>query len=365
MKITRPTLLLDKQKCNKNIKQMVLKAAKHNLIFRPHFKTHQSREIGEWFRDSGVDKITVSSVQMAKYFADSGWDDITIAFPFNQLEIDEINDLASNIKLNILLIHPESVEFLKNHLKQEVGIFIKIDCGYHRTGILAENIADIDMLIDEISDVKKLCFKGFLTHSGHTYQTSSVKQILAIHDVTKFKMNLLKERYISQFPDMIISVGDTPSCSLAEDFTEIDEIRPGNFVFYDVMQYKLGACKTDQIAVAVACPIVAKSNKRNEITVYGGGVHLSKEFVLNDDCTKNYGLVVNLTENGWSSPIERLYISSLSQEHGTIQVQSENFDQFQLGDVIGILPIHSCLTANLMGEYLILNGEKLKHLKIR
>jgi D-serine deaminase-like pyridoxal phosphate-dependent protein len=362
MKITRPTLLLDKQKCVNNIEQMASKAAKHNLIFRPHFKTHQSTEIGNWFRNFGVNKITVSSVQMANYFAEAGWKDITIAFPFNQLEIDEINDLATKIDLNVLVIHPESVEFLGKDLKNEIGVFIKIDCGYHRTGILAESTNEIDVLINKISEVEKLKFKGFLTHSGHTYQADSVKRILEIHETTKQKMVALKERYKSQFNDIFISVGDTPSCSLAEDFSGIDEIRPGNFVFYDVMQLKLDVCKPDQISVAIACPIVAKNPMRNEITIYGGGVHLSKEFVLNNDSTKNFGLVIKLTKNDWSPPIEGIHVSSLSQEHGTLKVPSENFDQFNIGDVIGILPIHSCMTANLMGEYLTLAGDVLEHL---
>ena len=47
---------------------MARKAKDNGLIFRPHFKTHQSIEIGEWFRESGVNKITVSSLTMANYF---------------------------------------------------------------------------------------------------------------------------------------------------------------------------------------------------------------------------------------------------------------------------------------------------------
>ena len=362
MKISRPTLLIDKQKCLNNIEIMAAKAIRHNLIFRPHFKTHQSVQIGEWFRDFGVDKITVSSVEMARYFADTGWKDITIAFPFNQLEIDEINLLAEKIDLNILLIHPESVDFLIKHLKHKIGAFIKIDCGYHRSGILSENLTEIDKLAADISKSEQLEFKGFLTHSGHTYHADSVKQILAIHDKTVHKMNLLKERYISRFPNLIISVGDTPSCSLSENFNGVDEIRPGNFVFYDVMQLKLGACKHEQVAVTIACPVVTKNKSRNEITIYGGGIHLSKEFILSPDGSRNYGLVVRISANGWSAPIDKMYVSSLSQEHGTIKVIPKNFEQFQVGDIVGILPIHSCMTANLMREYLTLDGVVLEHL---
>lgn len=359
--IISPVLLLDQAKCRKNIEQMRGKAAKNNLLFRPHFKTHQSIGIGNWFRDFDTKSITVSSVQMAKYFADAGWNDITIAFPFNRLEIAAINELAEKIDLNLLLIHAESAVFLAKQLWHESGVFIKIDCGYHRCGISAENFAEIDRLTEVISKAGNLIFKGFLTHSGHTYQAANIRQILAIHEVTAFKMKLLKERYQARFPDLIISVGDTPSSTLAQDFTGIDEIRPGNFVFYDLMQLKLGVCQPEQIALIVACPIVAKNKIRHEITIYGGAIHLSKEFILNDDGSSNYGLIVHLQQNGWSAPIEVMYVSSLSQEHGTIKTSPQYFEELPVGSVIGILPVHSCLTANLMREYHTLKGDRLDH----
>ena len=87
LKIKSPTLLLDKNKCLTNLNFMVQKAGNYNLSFRPHFKTHQSLEIGRWYKDFGIDKITVSSLQMAVYFAEE-WTDITVAFPVNILEID-------------------------------------------------------------------------------------------------------------------------------------------------------------------------------------------------------------------------------------------------------------------------------------
>jgi D-serine deaminase-like pyridoxal phosphate-dependent protein len=87
--ITKPTLLLDSEICKRNIRTMQEKAESHHLELRPHFKTHQSLEIGRWFKAQGTSKITVSSIEMALYFSKE-WDDITIAFPVNHLEIDSI-----------------------------------------------------------------------------------------------------------------------------------------------------------------------------------------------------------------------------------------------------------------------------------
>ena len=358
MKISKPTLLLDLQKCKNNIKRMVDKAEKNNLIFRPHFKTHQSVQIGKIFKELGVDKITVSSAEMAQYFADSGWNDITIAFPFNPLEKNEIENLADKINLNILISSSDSAEKLMQTTNKKLNYFIEIDTGYHRSGILIEDILQIKKIIPLLQ--KQHNFKGFLTHSGHTYQANSTDEILTIHNDTISKMSILKNIFKSEFPNLIISTGDTPSCTLADNFGNVNEIRPGNFVFFDLMQYNLGVCKFKEIAVCVACPVVDIHRERNEIVINGGGVHFSKEFIMQTG-KKNFGLVLKLNETGWQKPVEVFYLKSLSQEHGIINASAEIINEISIGDVVGIIPVHSCMTANLMGSYKTLDGQIFDH----
>ena len=114
--IIRPTLVISKNTALNNIAQMTTKAEKSGVIFRPHFKTHQSSEIGEWFRDFCIRQITVSSVQMAEYFAEHGWSDITIAFPVNILEIENLRQLSKKINLNLLVESADTVRYLVKHL---------------------------------------------------------------------------------------------------------------------------------------------------------------------------------------------------------------------------------------------------------
>jgi len=358
MKITKPTLLLDLDKCKNNIQKMFVKAENNNLIFRPHFKTHQSIEIGKIFQEFGIKKITVSSVEMAKYFADAGWHDITIAFPLNPLEISEIEKLADRINLNILIPSMESAEKLLGVTKKSFNYFIEIDTGYHRSGILSDDEKQIEKTIYVLK--RHHNFKGFLTHSGQTYQADSKEKILEIHQETLLKMKDLKNKFDDQFTKISISVGDTPSCTLAEDFENIDEIRPGNFVFYDLMQHNLDVCNFDDIAVCVACPVVDINPDRNQIVIYGGGVHLSKEFILQNG-DKNFGEVVKLTESGWQRSAKPSHLISLSQEHGIIQADDELMKKISIGDVIGIIPIHSCMTANLLGSYKTCDNRILDH----
>src|SRR6056297_2872966 len=168
-KFMEPTLILDKEKCWNNIENMAKKASKNNLIFRPHFKTHQSAIIGNWFKNFGVEKITVSSVKMAQYFATKGWHNITVAFPVNINEISRIEDLAQNITLNLLTADVETIEFLAKESENEVNIFFEIDTGDHRSGFECDDYDSMQKGLNIIRGSNNLKLAGLLTHAGQTY----------------------------------------------------------------------------------------------------------------------------------------------------------------------------------------------------
>jgi D-serine deaminase-like pyridoxal phosphate-dependent protein len=365
MNIVRPTLILDKEVCLRNIGRMVEKAKAKNLLFRPHFKTHQSVAIGEWFQDFGVTAITVSSVRMAQYFAQNGWNDITIAIPVNIHEINEINSLAAKIKLNLLVENKETLIQLAKFIKKPIGLFIEIDTGDNRTGIQASKTNQIDSLLSIINTNRRLRFKGFLTHTGQTYKARSRHEIFNFHFDALLKMRSLKDKYIKDWPGMIISMGDTPSASICENFEGVNEIRPGNFIFYDLMQLQLGTCNFEDIAVRLVCPVIAKHGSRNEVVIYGGAIHISKDSIINIDGKSLYGQIV--IRNGKEKILldERNYLYEMSQEHGILKITYKDFHLINVGDLIEIVPVHSCLTANLMGSYLTTEEELIPTLNFR
>ena len=361
LKLIEPTLLLDKDKCLKNIGRMAEKARRSGAVLRPHFKTHQSHEVGRWFRDFGVEKITVSSLRMAEYFAADGWRDITVAFPVNVHEIERINSLAEKIALNLLIVAPETVEHLANNLKFPVNVFIEVDSGDHRTGVRFDDFETINKVLSEIERFDLLKFKGFLTHAGHSYGVKSDRKAIAeIYRESVDAVVPLKTRYAEKYSDLIVSYGDTPTCSVIKNFDGVDEIRAGNFVFYDVTQCEIGSCAVEQIAVAMACPVVAKYPERGEVVVYGGAVHFSKDALFSPGGKRSFGKVVKLTDNGWNTAETGAHLKSLSQEHGVISAPGEMIERIKIGDFVGVLPVHSCLTADVMKNYTTLDGKKIE-----
>jgi len=354
---TMPLLLLNRTKCLRNIEKMVLKAKRNGVGFRPHFKTHQSAVIGNWFRDFGVSQITVSSLRMAEYFAGAGWKDILVAFPFNPADADRLRDLSRKLTVSILVDSMEVLPFLKK-LPQRVPFYIDIDTGYGRTGVRPDDPELIDRIIGGSRRTVNLEFAGFYCHAGHSYQAGGTAERNRIHRKALTDLNSLKEQFSREDPSVLY--GDTPSCSTQEDFEGIDVITPGNFVFYDLFQHSIGSCSEDEIAVAMACPVVSRYPGDRRLLIHGGAVHFSKE-VLYLDGRSVFGKLVKAGKgNGWTAMKEPVCLSGISQEHGIIRDCPPGFFQcIRTGDPLYILPVHSCLTANLMGGYVTLEGEKI------
>jgi D-serine deaminase-like pyridoxal phosphate-dependent protein len=236
-------------------------------------------------------------------------------------------------------------------------VWLKIDVGYRRAGIPWNDETAIKDLYEKMCRSHLMECSGILTHSGQVYHAKSTSEILQIYAQTVKRMNKIKS--ILRSHECKISIGDTPSCTLAEDFSDVDEIRPGNFVFYDLMQENFGVCSAENIAVALACPIVGKYAERRELVIYGGGIHFSKEFLLNENGEKIFGYVAGLEDGRLGPILKNAAVVSLSQEHGIIRVDDELFDQLSIASMVLIYPVHSCLTANLYKKYITIQGKEI------
>ncbi len=363
--ITTPTVLLDSSRARTNIAHMAERARRQGIRFRPHFKTHQSAAMGAWFREAGVEAITVSSVRMASYFADAGWDDITIAFPVNVRELPAMAELASRIRLGLLVDSVAVVDAVAKAIPHGVDIWVEVDTGYRRSGIDAGNVNACAAVVRAAQAHSTLSVRGLLTHTGQSYAVHGAAALTSLYAETLAALEGLRTGLAAAgFHGLELSIGDTPTCSVVQELGLVDEMRPGNFVFYDWMQHTIGACTEEEIAVAVACPVVATYPERNEVIIYGGAVHLSKDFVRTVDGALDFGHVAPLGATGWGAAWPGTHLRSLSQEHGIVHASSprlfaEHLAGLRVGDLVAVLPIHSCLTADLHKRYLTLDGEQL------
>lgn len=358
--LDQPTLLLDSARAKQNIERMARKAREQGVRFRPHFKTHQSAVIGEWFRAEGVEAITVSSVEMAEYFADAGWTDILIAFSANRHQARRMDALARRVRLGVLLESLETAQALAGSLTAPVDAWIKVDVGAGRTGLLCQDEAPIAQLAGWLqAQGGPLRLRGLLTHAGHTYAAAGADAVRVYRDGVDHLLRVRDALAGQGLDGLQVSVGDTPGCTLSPDLGAVDEIRPGNFVFFDAKQMSAGVCPPQDVAVALACPVVAVHPARSQVVVYGGAIHLSKDsFMLNGRAV--YGLPALPQGSGWGEPLAGGFVASLSQEHGIVTLPAQDLARVRVGDWLCILPAHSCLTVHAMRRYCTLDGEWIK-----
>lgn len=356
-----PALLLDESRARANIARMADRAAGASCRLRPHFKTHQSAEVGGWFAAAGVDRICVSSLPMAAYFADAGWRDITVALPFNPLGVESAAALAGRIDLGLLAAGVDSAEAVAAvGARAPVRAWIKVDTGYGRAGIGWDDPGAVAGTAAALDGAPGVRFSGLLTHAGHSYGQSGPDRVRGVWSETIARLReagaAVEKALGAPCP---LSAGDTPGCSLAADLSGPDELRPGNFVFYDLMQERLGACSAADIAVAAACPVIGLRPGRREALLHGGAVHLSKEFLPEAGGGRCFGRAARWTGDGWSGPLPAA-VTSLSQEHGVLKVEDDDlWAELKVGSALPILPVHSCLTADLHPRYLAADGRTI------
>jgi D-serine deaminase-like pyridoxal phosphate-dependent protein len=154
-------------------------------------------------------------------------------------------------------------------------------------------------------------------------------------------------------PGAAMSVGDTPGCRVVEDLHGPNELRPGNFVFYDAQQLRLGVCVPSDLALVVACPVVASYPDRQEVIVQGGAVHLSKDHVTAEDGSTLYGLVMDLASDWSLLDARTARVTGVSQEHGVVHLERRRCEQTRIGSLLHVVPAHACLAANALGPNIV------------
>jgi len=337
-----PAFLVDKAVVEQNCARMLDKARVSGVAFRPHVKTHKTVEIARLQHGGALGPITVSTLAEAEFFADAGFKDITYAVPITPEKLDRAAALARKIDTFNLLIDSEAaLQALESHW-HPFDVFLKVDCGYHRAGVDPDS-PDSVRLVLAIARSPAVRFNGLLTHAGHSYNARTIDEIRRVAMEETACLTRFRERLGGLKPAATRSVGSTPTMSVVDRFEDVDEVRPGNYVFYDAFQATIGSCTRADCAVSVLATVIGSYPDRDEAIIDAGALALSKDLGPNHIDTKfGYGIVCDLN----SRPLP-MRLVSLSQEHGKIEAASPP----PIGTQLRIIPNHSCLTSAMYDVY--------------
>jgi D-serine deaminase-like pyridoxal phosphate-dependent protein len=230
-------------------------------------------------------------------------------------------------------------------------VWMKVDCGYHRAGVDPEGPLAQE-LAHKLDGSSTLQFSGLLTHAGHAYGTDSRGELAAVAEQERSSLVKLAASLRDSGVEVpAVSVGSTPTMSVVEDLAGVDEMRPGNYVFYDQMQAKLRSCSIDDCAVTVLASVVSAQPGAGHCVIDAGALSLSKDSLQSDDGTSEFGEILETLPP--QSPTRTARARSLSQEHGILD------SALAVGTRVQVLPVHSCLTVACFDEYVVVRGDQV------
>jgi D-serine deaminase-like pyridoxal phosphate-dependent protein len=350
--LSTPAFLVDRNIVEQNCARMRAKALASGVAFRPHVKTHKTIEIGRMQHGGAAGPITVSTMAEAEFFADGGFVDITYAVPIAPEKLPRAAALAARIeRLNILIDSEIALRAVEEfHAANGVvfDVFLKVDCGYHRAGVDPNDPASARLAI-AIARSPATHFHGLLTHAGHSYNAHDVDEIRTI--AAEEIESLTRFRALLGIDSLTRSIGSTPTTAIADTFAGTDEVRPGNYVFFDAFQSTLGSCTRADVAVSVLATVVGSYPERHQAIIDAGALALSKDTSPEHlDPNFGYGLVCDLDLR----PLPARLIA-LSQEHGKVETSVP----LPVGTRVRVIPNHSCLTAAMYDRYHVIHSGKI------
>jgi D-serine deaminase-like pyridoxal phosphate-dependent protein len=346
--LTTPAFLVDKAIVQRNCDRMRQKAAASHVIFRPHVKTHKVVEIGRLQHGGEAGPITASTLAEVEHFAAAGFSDITYAVPIAPEKVERATGIARSIKrLNLLIDSFDALDAIEAP-GFVFDVFLKVDCGYHRAGVDPDDAASV-VLAKRMLDSKNVRFGGVLTHAGHSYNAKNIDEIRAVAKDETAALTRFRQRVGGSF---VRSIGSTPTLSVVDRFEDCEEVRPGNYVFYDAFQSTIGSCRFEDVAVSVLTTVVGSYPERNAIVVDAGALAMSKDTGPDHVNPQfGYGIVCDTS----LKPIPTMKLIALSQEHGKIAT----LEPVPVGTKLRIVPNHSCLTAAMYSTYHVIDGGRV------
>jgi len=308
-----------------NIDRMQGFAAQHNLDVRPHVKTHKCVEIGRRQVEAGAVGITAGNVGEAEVFAAAGFGDIFLAYPVwpGGTKGARIRRLAETTRLRVGVDNVAAVEALADAMgdqPERLQVVVEVDCGARRSGAPAEVAGDLVL----VARKRGLVPVGVFTYPGHGSSSRDARKRAAQDQHAALATAVRRLADVGVTAE-VVSAGSTPTVEFSTS-SLITEIRPGEYVFGDLDNRRLGACTDDGIALFVAATVVSDWVP-GQVIVDTGTKALGRE----GSPERGYGAVLGTPA----------VLAKLNEYHGFLAVP-DGADRPPVGTVVPVVPNHVC-----------------------
>jgi 3-hydroxy-D-aspartate aldolase len=242
--IPTPSLVVDLDAFEANLKKMAEHCRQAKCGFRPHAKTHKCPEIGRRQVAAGALGVCVATVPEAEAMAAAGIGGILLTSPVVDAgKIARVIAIASGGgKIMLSVGHPREAGLLAEAAeaaKVNLDVLVDVDVGDKRTGILPGEPAV--ELARQIARSKNLQVRGVQAYAGHASHTVGfeARQRVSREAIAK-AVETRNQLERAGFDAKILSGGSTGTYNIDSTIDGVTELQVGSYVFMDVDYRRIG-----------------------------------------------------------------------------------------------------------------------------
>jgi D-serine deaminase-like pyridoxal phosphate-dependent protein len=343
--LATPTLVVDPDVLDRNISQMAETSRSQGFALRPHVKSHKCAQIADRQLRAGARGLSVATISEAEAFARVGVDDLFIAYPV-WLDADKtqrLRRLADDVALRVGVESAEGAQRLGKAVRgsaRPVEVLVEVDSGSRRTGVQPHAAGEVGKAAADAG----LDVAGVFTFPGHGYGHDAQARERAARDEERTLSEAAQALRDLGIDVRVVSGGSTPTVGRWQP-GEVNELRPGVYVFNDATQLAIGTCGVEDLALVAAATVIS--------------VPAPDRFVL-DAGSKVLGSDRSpwVTGHGYLPQFPQGTITGLWEHHAVVRLP-EGVRGPRLGSLVAVVPNHICTPVNLAEELLVVRDREV------
>ncbi|MGB3290252.1 MAG: DSD1 family PLP-dependent enzyme [Burkholderiaceae bacterium] len=344
--IDTPSLVLDLDAFEDNLRTMQVLAERHGVALRPHAKAHRCPEIALRQVALGAAGICCQKVTEAVPFVQAGLRDIHISNEIvGEPKLRLLAQLAKKARMTVCVDHPQAAKALSAAMAEHgasVGVLVDVDVGQKRCGV--QTPEEAVALAELVQSLPGISFAGIQAYHGGLQHKRSLDQ----RQKSCEKAARLVRRYVDALERAgiacpVVTGGGTGTAVFDVASQVYTEIQSGTYAFMD----------TDYGGIDWGEALAF----RHSLFLFGTVMSTPAA----DRAIMDFGLKSTSAESGAPRPVDRpgLRCVAVHDEH-SILMADEAKDRPELGDKIRLIPGHCDPTFNLHDSVVAVRGDRVE-----